>query len=337
MLVSKDVKKQLNTNKKAARQKSPKRVSQKADKANIHERVSHNAEQKNQIESSSRKANKIVPTKRMPHNVAIQNPPIHISNNDTQISQLKHTPHKVIQTMTPKRIPHKVARRRRMLKRFISFALAFILLAICVVVSLKLLFIVRTVEVNGSELFSQQDISTFCAIPPESNIFNVKTKELEKKIAEEFTYIETVKVQKKLPDKIKITIIDSVESFYAVSEEKINIYSQSFKFLRTADIAPNDILKVEFDMQNKEILSMINHVVELLKAEEIVGMTSLSILNINDIKMSYDNRLEINFGTMLDIDHKLKMCKKLIEEKIPKEESGVLDATKAGEIVYKRN
>ncbi|MEG1800802.1 MAG: FtsQ-type POTRA domain-containing protein [Oscillospiraceae bacterium] len=236
----------------------------------------------------------------------------------------------------PKRITHKLARKRRFIKGMITAVVTAIILIVCVIMSFKLLFIVRSVEVTGSELFSKQDITDFCAIEPESNIFKVDTKELEKKLTEEFTYIETARVQKKFPDKIAISIVDSIESYYTVAEDGVKIYSQSFRFLRSSQELPENMLCLDCDITKPEIIDIAIQLIEVFKTYEIEGITTIKIAGTSDIKAVYQNRLEIDFGTMLDIDYKAKMCKKLLEEKISTEEKGTLDATKAGEVVYKR-
>ncbi|MEG0019704.1 MAG: FtsQ-type POTRA domain-containing protein [Oscillospiraceae bacterium] len=236
----------------------------------------------------------------------------------------------------PKRISRKTVRRRRFIKRIITVIISMIILAVCIVMSLKLLFIVRTVEVTGSDIFSQADIVSFCKIQPEENIFKVQTKELEKQIQKEFTYVEAVTVERKLPDKIVIRIVDSVETYYTSTQDAIQIYSQSFRPLRSAKELPDNMMFLDFDIMNTEICDIALQLIDVFKACELEGITSIKIADKNDIRAVYQNRLEIKFGTLLDIEYKVKMCRKLVEEKISPDENAILDATKAGEVVCER-
>lgn len=320
----KPLNKQVNRQKRATLTQSPKSVFNKASSRHL-------------PQAAPKKKNMERVPQNTVHESNIVQFPTRTSTVTQQTAKSKKTARKK-EPKQPKRVTHKMARQRRIIKQVITAIMSFILVAVCVFMSLKLLFIVRTIEVTGSELFSAEDITAFCAIPIESNIFTVKTKELEKRISEEFTYIENVRVQKKLPDKISITITDSVESYYTLTDEKIGIYSQSFKFLRTGDTIPSDMLCLDFDMQNVELTDIANQLLALFKLYEIEGITVLTIPNTSNVRAVYEDRLEVEFGTMLDIEYKIKMLKKVISEnKIPAEESGTLDATKGGEIVYKRH
>ena len=75
---------------------------------------------------------------------------------------------------------------------------------------------------------------------------------------------------------------------------------------------------------------------ELFGKYALDSITAVSVTDDGMIGASYDDRIEIDFGTALDIEYKIKMCKKVLDEKIPAGESGTIDATEGGEIVYKR-
>ena len=89
-------------------------------------------------------------------------------------------------------------------------------------------------------------------------------------------------------------------------------------------------------MDNEEKLSLVKDMLALFSKYEQNDITKISVSDDSMIKAVYDNRIEIDFGTVLDIDYKIKMCKKILDEKIPAGEKGIIDATEGGEVVYKR-
>ncbi|MBE6887666.1 MAG: FtsQ-type POTRA domain-containing protein [Ruminococcaceae bacterium] len=237
---------------------------------------------------------------------------------------------------SPKRVSRKTLRRRRIIKRALGMLGIVLVAAAAIFAAMKLLFVVRTTEVKGSEIFTAKEITDFIAIPEEENIFRVKSDEIEQLLVEEFTYIDNVQVIKRLPDRIEINVEDSTESFFTTDGEKYTVYSQSFKKLRNSTEPPVNAVWLDIEMDNEEKMSLVKNMLDLFSKYEQNDITKISVSDENMIKAVYDNRIEIDFGTVLDIDYKIKMCKKILDEKIPEEEKGTIDATEGGEVVYKR-
>lgn len=237
---------------------------------------------------------------------------------------------------SPKRVSRKTLRRRRIIKRLLGILAVVVVTAAAVFAAMKLLFVVRTVDIKGSNLFTVKEISDFVAIPQEENIFKIDTEQIQISLVEEFTYIDSAKVIKRLPDRIDITLEDSRECYYAVENEKYAVYSQSFKKLRNSAEPPQGSVWLNIEMNNAEKLSSVKNMLELFKKYGFEKVTAISVSDEGVIGAIYDDRIEIDFGTVLDIDYKIKMCKKVLDEKIPEGENGTIDATEGGEIVYKR-
>ncbi len=236
----------------------------------------------------------------------------------------------------PKKVSRKTLRKRLFIKRVISFLIVTIFVSLGVYASMKILFIVKDVNVSGTSIFTEQEIKDFLAIPNEENIFKVNSRELEEKLKKEFKYIENVNIKKRLPNRIEVNIEDSIEKYYALGENEYQVYSQNFKYLRNAVLLLPDAVLIEADMSNEQAMKTVINLVNLFKKYEMTSISKIIVRADNTIGAVYDNRFDIEFGTMLEIEYKIKMCKKILEEKIPLTEKGLIDATSAGEIVYKR-
>lgn len=237
---------------------------------------------------------------------------------------------------SPKRVSRKTLRRRRMIKRLIGMVMVVIIAVAAIYAAMKLLFVVRTVDITGSEIFTVKEIGDFVAIPQEENIFRIDAQGIETAIEEEFTYIDNAKVVKRLPDRIDIIIEDSIESYYTIENEKYAVYSQSFKKLRNSAEPPQGAIWLGIEMDNDKKMSTVKNMLELFAKYGLENITAISVTDDGMIGAIYDDRIEIDFGTELDIDYKIKMCKKVLDDKIPQGENGTIDATAGGEIVYKR-
>ena len=233
----------------------------------------------------------------------------------------------------------KTIRKHRNKRIFATIILVSILLFICIFISLKVLFVVRDVEVVGSEKYSQDEILAYCVIPLEQNIFEVDTEVFEKNLPNEFTYIENAKVQRKLPDKILITITDSIPTYYTeIVEDEIStyvIYSQNFKRLMEQSAAPDELVRISANLENEESKNLILQIIGKLEKQGYDKVTGIIVNEKNDVSITYDGRIEVKLGTMLDIEYKLKMSYHILQNELNDTDKGVIDATQAGSAIFK--
>jgi len=254
------------------------------------------------------------------------------SNKKTKVNTAKQA---AVQ-QPPKRVSRKAVRRRRLIKRIIGLIFGVIVIGASFYASAKLLFIVKTVNVSGSSIFTSDEITDFMAIPHEESMFKVDTDKLAADLIAEFTYLEEAQVIKRFPDIIEVTLTDSVESYYTFENDKYKVYSQNYKYLRNASEPPLEAVWLEVDMENTEMLDKAKNLIELIEKNGLENITKITVHDENSLSAEYDNRIEILFGTELDIEYKIKMCKKIINEKIPQGEHGTINATNSGEAVYTR-
>ncbi len=233
----------------------------------------------------------------------------------------------------------KTIRRQRNRYRLVTFVLVTILLAICLFISLKVLFIVHSVESVGSERYDAEEIVAFCAIPMEENIFAIDTETLETALYENFTYIEKADIQRKLPDKILITVTDSVPTYYAenLSGElsTYTIYSQNFKKLTVQAAAPVGLMGLIGNLEDESVQETVNRLIKIIDENGYTGVTALVVNSSSDISIVYSDRVTVKIGTMLDIEYKMKMAFHVINNELGSDDAGVIDSTQAGSAVFK--
>ena len=255
----------------------------------------------------------------------------------TDKRQMKHNKNKqAAGTQSPKRVSRRDLKRRRLVKRILGFIMLLAVIGAGFYFAMKLLFVVRTIEVSGSNIFTPKEITDFMAIPEEENIFKVNADKLSESLTEEFTYLEAAEVIKKFPDALVIKLTDSTESYYTTNGEEYKVYSKSFKYLRNATEPPVGAVWLDFNMEDEAVMAKATELISLFEKYEMTEITKIGVSEDGAISAVYADRFDINFGTMLDIEYKIKMCDKVLEEKISLQEKGTIDATQGGEIVYKR-
>ena len=252
--------------------------------------------------------------------------------NSTKVNREK----KAAAPQSPKRVSRKTLRRKRLIKRLLGTVLGLVVIGASFYASAKLLFVVKTVNVIGSEIFTAEEITDFMAIPKEESMFKVDTDKLTEELMAEFKYLENVDITKRFPDIIEVILTDSVESYYTVTDNYYKIYSQNFRYLRNGTEPPLDTVWLDVDMENSEKLAQAKDLIDLLYKNGVEKVTKVSVHDENSLSAEYDNRIKMEFGTVLDIEYKIKMCGKIISEKIPDDEYGTINATNSGEAVYTR-
>ena len=238
-----------------------------------------------------------------------------------------------------RRKSRKTIRRQRNRYRLVTFLLVSVLFAICLFISLKVLFIVHSVESVGSERYDREEIVAFCAIPMEENVFAIDTKALETALYENFTYIEKAKVQRKLPDKILITVTDSIPTYYSENAGEglptYTIYSQNFKKLTVQTAPPAGLMNLKGDLTDENVRQTILQLIKIIEKNNYSGVTRLQVASVSDISIVYDNRVTVKVGTILDIEYKMKLSFHVIENELTSTDKGVIDATQAGNAVFR--
>ena len=232
----------------------------------------------------------------------------------------------------------KTIRKQRNRHILTTAILVTILLAICLFISLKVLFIVRHVEMEGSTRYTQEEIINYCAIPLEENIFKIDTLTLEENLPLEFTYVESADVQRRLPDKILVKIVDSVPTYYhQITEGELStytIYSQGFKKITSQAAAPDGLMGISANLENEQTRTTLMSMIEKIKTAGYENVSCIAVKDSGEISVIYDNRVTVQLGTMLDMDYKLKMSFHILTNELLETDKGVIDSTQAGSAVF---
>ena len=232
----------------------------------------------------------------------------------------------------------KTIRKQKTRHVLTTAILVIILLAILLFISLKVLFIVRHVEMEGSNRYTQEEIVNYCAIPLEENIFKIDTLTLEENLPLEFTYVESADVQCRLPDKILVKIVDSVPTYYQQGSDgqlsTYTIYSQGFKKLTTQAAAPAGLTGISANLENPQSKEILVEMIDKITKRGYEKFTCIAVAEGGEVTLTYDDRVTVNLGTMLDMDYKLKISYHVLIKELGETDTGVIDSTQAGSAVF---
>ena len=219
------------------------------------------------------------------------------------------------------------------MKIFFVFFTVLILL-IAVILSLTILFPIKKITTKGSRVYTNQEIIKNCGIEVNDNLFTVSEKEVLNKLKAKLPFVETVEIERLLPDSLNIKITDAKEyACYQIGEKYFTV-SQSGWVLREYIKKPDNIVLVISDKVSCKTGEVIefqegnSHSVSQTIIDELVKMNvsvdSVDITEKTSLKAKIEGRFIVNFGTSVDLIPKIKHLNSMLE-KIGKNDTGIIN------------
>lgn len=232
----------------------------------------------------------------------------------------------------------KRKKKRRLGLFYGILAVLFISLG-CLVIGL-LFFKVQTIQVVGNLRYDKDAILQTASIQSGTNLFSVNEKEVEERLIRQYPYIASVKLERKWPDTLVVRITET-EAFYAVKEQEKDSYallSEDLKVLETGTytfgdavceiqgvecVAPVCGQAVQFS--NEEAFENFSSLIQELQRQECEKITYMNFTNLVDISITYEDRIQIRLGSIVQLEYKLQYAKYLIENEIDPKQKGILN------------
>lgn len=242
----------------------------------------------------------------------------------------------------------KVTVKERKKKRKVARIILFFVIFGAIVAGVYLLLTLKTfnlenVELNETTKYSKEDIVNKAGIEVGKNIF-IEYFTSDKKAVTTLPYVESIKLKLKLPNEIKIDVVERTSKYFAYDKDNNKFFSLSDDgyILEEVDInsKKNDeilLTGVTFDdevMLGKKIndtdlskIEIYKKIEKEFKKDEISGKitkvsfeNSLTTITIND-------KLNIIFPNDTDLEYKMVFLKTILQS-IAEDSVGVIDMTK---------
>ncbi|MDR0944481.1 MAG: FtsQ-type POTRA domain-containing protein [Ruminococcus sp.] len=250
---------------------------------------------------------------------------------------------------------HYKKKKHRRNYSLVFLSIFIILAAIFVILSLTILFPIKTVIITGSSVYSASDIKNTADIKDGQQIITLKSDNIETAILEKFIYIDETKVKKRFPETVEIEVIPSTPAASIAVADGYLYLSASGKILElnplpkkdapvftgvtlSEAVVPGVTIDTAADTEDmtdeeKADLSAVALVLEVSAdlPENVREKTDyIDVRDRGDIKIMYDNRLELGIGGLSDFEYKLGFLTKIIEDKIGPNTSGKLTMLSTG-------
>lgn len=255
---------------------------------------------------------------------------------------LKKPIKKAVRHHTKENQRKRIASKRKKKLIFRRFSLVFAFLSVIfgilfgVYFLLSKVFAVKNIAIQGSVNYSDSEVIEAGKLKTGDSLLFLNSKKIENNIYKSLANIDDVKISKKFPNKLIISLEDAIPTYYLKVENEYIVASAKNKFLTKSSQPPENIVGViglEVDVgkngrliyKNAEIGHLCEEILTSFKDKNIVNINEIDISDLQNITLTYDNRIKINIGNNVDVDYKILTLKEIINNKISKTEKGVLN------------
>lgn len=220
-----------------------------------------------------------------------------------------------------------VRRRRRKKNMTLYYIMVFVIVVAAVLFMSRFVFFrIEEIKISGTDLYTREQIIAACGVNEGDNLFGTDIKEAEKVLSSLMVYADEVKVRRELPSTLKITIKQAVPQYCVFHNGLYFTVSESGRLLETGMQQPDSSLVLvsgfnikdttpgvklrSTDQLKEKILADIS---DGAKKLEFKGITEIDLTDRTDIKIVYDNRIEVRLGSSYDLYFKLNYTKSVID------------------------
>ena len=263
-------------------------------------------------------------------------------------AQAMNTPGGLPDGQTPRRVTHGEARRRRRRRTIITVCLMLLFIGVGFLLSVTVLFQIGDYRVDGESIYSQEELVEAFGYQPGENMFQFKISEVEEQMLQKLPYLESIKVRRSLPKTVVFIVTPAQEKYCIETAAGTLVLSENLRILRSAQAAESGLCTISGLQPEKtdigQTLStgdattdeLVKTVLDALNASELSPLTALDFTDPYDIQLTYDGRIRIKLGTTAQLDYKLEMIKKTLEDSyFTDTTTGTLDGSDAGKTTFR--
>lgn len=219
--------------------------------------------------------------------------------------------------------------RRTVFYISLFLVVSIIFLVVCAVVFLK----VKTININGNEKYTPEQIMEYIPINLEDNMYSFDAGDIESEILRQFPYIKEVDISRDLPTTIDVNIVEERAYYAADIAGDAYILSPQLKVLEcktNTDASSLGIATIELSNIRRCI---VGSEVEFVSTRDLDALNTLyanfeangiqnRIRSVDfgsrfDKTFNYDNRFKVYIGDTEDLLIKMRFLVAVLEELEP--------------------
>lgn len=256
-------------------------------------------------------------------------------------------------------------RRRRRRNRTLHYVLLLLfLVGAGAVLSFTVFFQIERVEVFGVDRYSPDEVVEATGIVlGEDNLFRIDKPEMEQVLLERFPYIDSLKIRRKFPPAVEITVYQAEPVGAVLYRDEVVLIGEGGKVLERGILlvpegvlvvkgisvegaVPGDVLgsyepvavssgeevpaeelrKEEMAGEIREKLQMLRLLREAMEESGFTAITNVDLTDRLNMQVNYENRITLILGSETDLSEKLRRAAWVLEE-LEANATGIINAS----------
>lgn len=241
----------------------------------------------------------------------------------------------------------KGRRRRRGGNNILLYLLILIfMVTTTVILTTTVFFKIKSISVTGADRYNSRDVIVSSGILLEENMFRLKDQEIKEKLIAEYSYIQSVKIRRRMPDTIVLEITEATPVGAIDAGTGYTLIGSDGRILEcNTPVIPEGMPVIvgigqELPQQggylNQEDSQSVKRLHTLMGAAQETGFSYADVIDLSDsynLKVYYQDLFEIIFGTDANLPYKMEMVQRIIEEQsLLTTFKGTIDASYDGEV-----
>lgn len=245
--------------------------------------------------------------------------------------------------------------------RFLLQLSAAVAVVLALLFGMSIFFKVKVVTVSGANKYTQWDVHQASGIQEGENLLTLSEARLSSNIRSRLPYVDTVRIGIKLPDTVKIEIVE-LDVVYAVEEDNGDWWLMradggivektssadaegytKVLGVKITEPAVGEIAKAsqpvseETTVEGQAVPVTVNaaqqletaiSILQYLEDNGVIGdAASVDVTDVNNLQMWYADRFQIVFGDSTQLSYKIRLMKTAVDEHMESYDSGVLDVS----------
>lgn len=230
----------------------------------------------------------------------------------------------------------RIRRRRR---GFAMYALAVIILAVGVIITLSMtvLFNIQQIQVTGdAKMYSAEEIAAATGISAGDNMVRLDIAAAEQQALEGLIYVEEISITRQFPDTLVIDVKKCEPTYNIVYGFGTLIVSRYGKILEDGMDPQEGLVTIKgytpldpaagkwIESEKERDDKILRAFMEIIDEGELEApIVSVDMTEVHNIIVNFDNRIEFDMGNWDEIDYKITFAQHIISKQ-PADKEGYL-------------
>lgn len=249
------------------------------------------------------------------------------------------------------RIRHvkRLKQRKRMMKRRrIIFFTVVGLILVSIIIFFTPLFNIKNINISGNAKVETAQIKQTIGSVEEENLFRLRTNKIINNI-KTIPYVDDVIIKKKVfPVGINVEVIECIPVGYIQNNESYVVLDKNFKVLEIVDAPVENVSQISgvaitsasegavITTDDSEKLLEVSDICAILIEHDMISkIGAIRFDDMNNITFTYENRLDVICGSIVDFSKKIGMFEKAVtSSKLTDNSRGTIDISISGKAIY---